>query len=81
MLTARLAGSELGQQLRGPVFRIVAFVSLLMVVGAAAIDALRIDVVSGLGSGPELVVRVHLVWTLFYLFTAASFVGEAATRD
>jgi hypothetical protein len=81
MLTARLAVHELRQQLRGPVFRIVAAVSLLMVMGAAVLDALRIDAVSNLGSGPELVVRVHLVWTLFYLFTAAAFVGEAVTRD
>jgi hypothetical protein len=81
MLTVRLAVQELRQQLRGPVFRIVAAVSLLMVIGAAVIDALRIDPVSSLGSGPELVLRVHLVWTLFYLFTAAAFVGEAATRD
>lgn len=81
MLTGRLAAQELQQQLRGPVFRIVAAVSLLMVMGAAVIDALRIDAVSNLGSGPELVVRVHLVWTLFYLFTAAAFVGEAVTRD
>ena len=81
MLTVRLAAGELRQQLRGPVFRIVAAVSLLMVMGAAVIDVLRIDAVSNLGSGRELVVRVHLVWTLFYLFTAAAFVGEAVTRD
>ena len=67
--------------MRGPVFRIVAIVSLLMVVGAALIESLRIDAISDLGSGPELIIRVHLVWTLFYLFTATAFVGEAATRD
>jgi hypothetical protein len=81
VLTARLAVQELRQQLRGPVFHIVAGVSLLMVIGAAVIDTLRIDAVSNLGSGRELVVGVHLVWTLFYLFTAAAFVGEAVTRD
>jgi hypothetical protein len=81
VLIIRLAAGELRQQLRGPVIRIVAFVSLLMVIGAAALDALRSEAVSNLGSGPELVIRVHLVWTLFYLFTAAAFVGEAVTRD
>jgi hypothetical protein len=81
LLTARLAAQELRQQVRGPVFRIVAIVSLLMVVGAALTESLRIDAISNLGSGPELIIRVHLVWTLFYLFTAAAFVGEAATRD
>jgi hypothetical protein len=81
VLIIRLGARELRQQLRGPVIRIVAFVSLLMVVGAAAIDALRIEAVSNLGSGPQLIIRVHLVWTLFYMFTAAAFVGEAVTRD
>ena len=81
MLAGRLAATELRQQLRGPVPRIVALVSLLIVVGSAAIDALRIEAVSGFGRGAGLVVRVHLVWTLFYLFTAAAFVGEAVTRD
>jgi hypothetical protein len=81
VLTAGLGAQELRQQLRGPVFRVVASVSLLMVMGAALIDALRIDAVSDLGSGPALVLRMHLVWTLFYLFTAAAFVGEAVTRD
>ncbi len=81
MLILQLAERELRQQLRGPVVRIVALISLLMVGGAAAIDTLRIQAVSNLGSGPQLVIRVHLVWTLFYLFTAAAFVGEAVTRD
>jgi hypothetical protein len=81
VLIIRLAARELRQQLRGPVIRIVALVSLLMVVGAAVIDTLRIEAVSNLSSGPQLVIRVHLVWSLFYLFTAAAFVGEAVTRD
>jgi hypothetical protein len=74
-----LAAQELRQQLRGPVIRIVAFISLLMVVGAAVIDTLRFEAMSNLG--PELVIQVHLVWSLFYLFTAAAFIGEAVTRD
>ena len=81
MLITRLAAQELRQQLRGPVIRIVALISLLMVVGAAVIDTLRFEAISSLGSGPELVIQVHLVWTLFYLFTAAAFIGEAVTRD
>lgn len=80
-LAAQLAWAELRQQLRGHVFRIVVAVSLLMVVGAAAIDALRLDAASRLGSGPGLILQVHLLWTLFYLFTAAAFIGDAATRD
>jgi hypothetical protein len=78
---AILAGMELRRQLRSPVFWIVAVISLLMVVGSSVIDALRIEATSGVAGGAELIVRVHLVWTLFYLFTAAALVGEATTRD
>ena len=55
MLILQLAERELRQQLRGPVVRFVALISLLMVGGAAAIDTLRIQAVSNLGSGPQLV--------------------------
>lgn len=80
-MLARLAWLEIAQQLRSPVPRIVAAISLLMVVGSALIDALRLDALSRFGSGSELVMRVHLIWCLFYLFTAAALVGEAVTRD
>jgi ABC-type Na+ efflux pump permease subunit len=50
-LFSHLAWLELRQQLRSHVFWIVFAVSLLMVLGAAAIDALRLDAASGLGSG------------------------------
>ena len=75
----RIAGYELRQQLRGRVFLIVFAVSATMVLGAGAIDALRVgyDDLSGAAG----VVRVHLVWTLFYLFTAAAFVADAVLRD
>lgn len=76
-----LAWLELRQQLRSHVFWIVFAVSLLMVLGAAAIDALRLDAAASLGSGGGLIVRVHLIWTLFYLFTAAAFVADAVIRD
>lgn len=75
-----IAAGEFGQQLRGHVFRVVFAISTLMVGGALAIDALRVGL-DGVAAGPETVVRVHLVWTLFYLFTAAAFVGEAVLRD
>lgn len=80
-LFGQLAWLELRQQLRGHVLWIVFSVSLLMVLGAAAIDALRLDAAATLGSGPGLIVRVHLIWTLFYLFTAAAFVADAVIRD
>jgi hypothetical protein len=75
-----LAWSELRQQLRGHVFRVVFAISALMVGGALAIDALRVGL-DGVEAGAPTIVRIHLVWTLFYLFTAAAFVGEAVLRD
>lgn len=75
-----IAAAEFAQQVRGHVFRVVFVVSALMVGGALAIDALRVGL-DGVADGPATIVRVHLVWTLFYLFTAAAFVGEAVLRD
>jgi hypothetical protein len=79
---ARLASHELRQQLGGRVFWIVFAVSVLMVAGSMAIDELRVGLVDeGARTGAAAIVRMHLVWTLFFLFTAAAFVGEAAVRD
>jgi ABC-type transport system involved in multi-copper enzyme maturation permease subunit len=78
----RLAWHELRQQLGGRVFWIVFAVSTLMVAGAMAIDDLRVGLADeGTRTGAAAIVRTHLVWTLFFLFTAAAFVGEAALRD
>jgi ABC-type transport system involved in multi-copper enzyme maturation permease subunit len=79
---ARLAWHELRQQLGGRVFWIVFAVSVLMVAGAMAIDELRVGLSDeGARTGAAAIVRMNLVWTLFFLFTAAAFVGEAAVRD
>jgi len=80
-LFAYTAAAELRQQLRSRVFWIVFTVSLIMVLGASAIDALRLEAASRLGTGAGLIVRVHLIWSLFYLFTAAAFVADAVIRD
>jgi ABC-type transport system involved in multi-copper enzyme maturation permease subunit len=78
----RLAWQEFLQQLGGRVFWIVFGVSVLMVAGATAIDELRVGLSDeGARTGAAAIVRTHLVWTLFFLFTAAAFVGEAALRD
>jgi ABC-type transport system involved in multi-copper enzyme maturation permease subunit len=78
----RLAWHELRQQLGGRVFWIVFAVSVLMVAGAMVIDELRVGLADeGARTGAAAIVRTHLVWTLFFLFTAAAFVGEAAVRD
>jgi hypothetical protein len=79
---ARLAWHELRQQVGGRVFWIVFAVSVLMVTGAMTIDELRVGLTEeGARTGAAAIVRTHLVWTLFFLFTAAAFVGEAVLRD
>lgn len=81
-MIAGFAAHELRQQLRGRVFPIVFAVSMLMVTGAMIIDELRVGLGEGdLAGSPEAIVRTHLVWSLFFLFTAAAFVGEAVLRD
>lgn len=81
-MIASLAWLELRQQLCSRVFWIVFTVSVLMVAGAMAIDELRVGLVEqGTRTSAEAIIRTHLVWTLFFLFTAAALVGEAVLRD
>ena len=81
-MIARLAWLELRQQIGGRVFWIVFAVSVLMVGGAMAIDELRVGLpTTGARTGAAAIVRTHLVWSLFFLFTAAALVGEAVLRD
>ena len=81
-MIARLAWHEFREQVGGRVFWIVFAVSLLMVAGAMTIDELRVGLgQEGARTGAAAIVRTQLVWTLFFLFTAAALVGEAALRD
>ncbi|WP_375429108.1 ABC transporter permease [uncultured Sphingomonas sp.] len=81
-MTARLVWQEVRQQIGGRVFWIVFAVSAMMVAGGMAIDELRVGLSQeGARTGAAQIVRTHLVWTLFFLFTAAAFVGEAVQRD
>lgn len=80
-MIARLALFELRQQVGGRVFWIVFTVSMLMVGGAMAIDDLRVGLTEGARTGAAAIVQTHLVWSLFFLFTAAAMVGEAVLRD
>jgi ABC-type transport system involved in multi-copper enzyme maturation permease subunit len=75
----RIAAFELRQQLRSQVFWIVFAISVLMVVGALSVEQLRVGI--GDERGAALVVRTHLLWSLFYMFTAAAFVADAVLRD
>lgn len=81
-MTARLAWLELRQQVSGRIFWIVFAVSVLMVIGGMAVDELRVGMVDeGARIGAAAIARTHLIWSLFFLFTAAAFVGEATLRD
>ena len=73
---------ELRQQLRSHVFWIVFAISGLMVAGALWIPDLRVGL-SGTGSvyASDAIIRTHLVWTLFYMFTAAALSADAVLRD
>jgi ABC-type transport system involved in multi-copper enzyme maturation permease subunit len=81
-MVLRVAVFELRQQLRGHVFWVVFAISALMVSGSIWIDELRVGVPGdGLRNGAAAVARTYLVWSLFYMFTAAAFVSDAALRD
>lgn len=81
-MIAWFAWHEFRQQVGGRVFWIVFIVSVLMVVGGMGIDELRVGLADEGGRvGAAAIVRTHLVWSLFFLFTAAALVGEAVLRD
>lgn len=73
---------EVRQQLCSHVFWIVFAISWLMVAGALWVPELRVGI--GGDSNPSAaatVVRTHLLWSLFYMFTAAAFTADAVLRD
>lgn len=81
-MVLRLAAFELRQQLRSHVFWIVCVISLLMVVGALWVPELRVGLSGGApAASPTTIARTHLVWSLFYMFTAAAFAADAVLRD
>nr|WP_295372132.1 hypothetical protein [uncultured Sphingosinicella sp.] len=78
----KIARFELRQQLRSHVFWIVFAISGLMVAGALWVPELRVAIGGDLRlDAAETVVRTHLLWSLFYMFTAAAFVADAVLRD
>jgi ABC-type transport system involved in multi-copper enzyme maturation permease subunit len=77
-----IASFELRQQLRGHVFWIVFVISALMVAGALWVPELRVAIGGDMRvDAPDTIVRTHLLWSLFYMFTAAAFVADAVLRD
>jgi hypothetical protein len=73
---------ELRQQLGSHVFWIVFAISGLMVAGALWIPDLRVGLsATGSINGVSAIFRTHLVWTLFYMFTAAALTADAVLRD
>ena len=77
-----VAAFELKHQLRSPVFAIVVALTALLVFGSVATERIRIGPrADGLRNGPEAILSIHGVWSLFFAFTAAAFAIEAALRD
>ena len=77
-----VARFELRQQLRSHVFWVVFAISALMVFGSISVDELRVGLTNqGLRNGATAIVRTHLVWSLFYMFTGAAMVADAVLRD
>lgn len=75
-----IARFEFEQQVRSPVFLTVVAISTALVAGASLTPQLR---VAGLDSGSDAaaVTRLHLVWSLFFLFTAMAFAADAVLKD
>jgi ABC-type transport system involved in multi-copper enzyme maturation permease subunit len=81
-LTVAIARFELRQQLRSHVFWIVFAISALMVAGAMWVPELRVAIGGEMRlDAAETIVGTHLLWSLFYMFTAATFVADAVLRD
>jgi hypothetical protein len=72
-LVAHIAAFELRLQTRSPVFLIVVGIAALMVVGSLTVERLQVGPLrTGNRTSVEAVLMVHLVWSLFFLFTAAA---------
>ncbi len=81
-LALRVAAFEFRLQTRSPVFLIVVGISALMVVGSLTVERLQVGALrAGNRTSAEAVLSVHLVWSLFFLFTAAAFAADSALRD
>jgi hypothetical protein len=81
-LAVAIAMFELRQQLCSHVFWIVFAISALMVGGALWVPELRVAIGGEMRlDAAETIVRTHLLWSLFYMFTAAAFVADAVLRD
>lgn len=73
---------ELRLHLRSPTFWIVVAVSALMVLGSLTVERIQIGPLrGGVRNSVEAIVYIHLVWSLFFLFTATAFATDAALRD
>ncbi len=81
-LATRIAAFELRLQARSPVFLIVVGIAALMVLGSLTVERLQVGPLrAGNRTSAEAILMVHLVWSLFFLFTAAAFAADAALRD
>ncbi|MBV9078967.1 MAG: hypothetical protein JO048_16010, partial [Methylobacteriaceae bacterium] len=81
-LASTEAAFELRLQLGSPVFAIVLAISALMLVASLTIQRIEVGPLRGAArTSVEAVLYLHLVWSLFHLFTSAAFATESASRD
>jgi ABC-2 type transport system permease protein len=82
MLTARLAGFEIGYQLKNPVFWVSVAIFFLLGFGIAASSNVSIGTPGAVHENSPFAVTIALaLFGLFYLFVITSFVANAVVRD
>lgn len=82
MLTARLAGFEIGYQLRNPVFWVSVAIFFLIGFGSAASNNMSLGTPPSIHENSPFAITIALgLLGLFYLFVITSFVANAVVRD
>jgi aminopeptidase N len=77
-----IAAFELRQQIRSPLFAVVASVFFLLVFGFMASDQVQIgDTANVHKNSPFAIGQIHLIMGLFFMFAATAFVAGSVVRD
>ncbi len=78
----KIAAFEIRQQLRSPLFWVVAGVFFLLNFGFATSDQIQIgDTANVHKNAPFVIIQVHLIMGLFFMFASTAFVAGAVIRD
>jgi ABC-2 type transport system permease protein len=77
-----IAAFEIRQQIRSPLFVVVAAVFFLLVFGFMASDQVHIgDTANVHKNSPFAIGQTHLIMGLFFMFAATAFVAGSVVRD